>query len=167
MSRVSHAFRVTETYSSTYYYLVQLRNPEHHIALSFPQPQISFHNSSMPIQISAMYRPLYCSAGIPTVLSLVFTFIFPVAQHSRQSLPVLPSALCMLWLTSAFSSPSTATVDPRYVNVFTILHAFPCGWISVSGCSLQPTYSVFSPLIFNPRSSIAHLHYSSVLSALF
>ena len=72
--------------------------------------------------------------------------------------------LCTRWVTSASSSPSSANVDPRYVDVFTLFNGSPCNWISASWCSLHPKYSVFLLLIFNPRSSIAVLHSSSFLS---
>ena len=72
--------------------------------------------------------------------------------------------LWTLWLTDASSYPSSAGVDPRYLNVFTLFTSSPSSRITRSYCSLLLQYLVLFLLIFSPRSSIAFLHSSRFLS---
>ena len=84
----------------------------------------------------------YISAGLTTVLytfPLIFMFIL-LSHNTPVTLFQFFHPLCTRWVTSASSSPSSAKVDPRYVNVCTLFTASPCKWISVSWCSLHPKY---------------------------
>ena len=78
------------------------------------------------------------------------SFFCHTALH-RHFLPV-PHPLWTLWLTSASSYLSSASVDPRYLNVFTLFTSSSSSRITRSCCSLLLQYSVF--LIFSPCSSI-------------
>ena len=116
--------------------------------------------------VNAHVSAPYISACITTVLytfPLIFTFIL-LSHNTPDTLFQLFHPLCTPWVTFAPSYPSSANVDPRYVNVFTLFTVSPCKWISASWCSLHPKYSVFILIIFNPRSSISRLHSSSFLS---
>ena len=123
------------------------------ILSSFVNPYI--HRSILISAISNLFSCVffnahvsapYISAGFATVLS---TFLFIFLSHiTPDTLSQLFHSLCTMWVTSASSSPSSANVDPRYVNAFTLFTVSPCKWISASWC----------------RSSIALLHSSSFLS---
>ena len=91
-----------------------------------------------------------CSAHFPLDLHVHF----PVAQHS-QTLFGFFHPLCTLWVTSAYRSPSSANVDPRYVKVFTLFTVSHCKWISVSWCSLHLN-TIFSILSTKLQSSLFH-----------
>ena len=76
----------------------------------------------------------YSSAGLTTVLytfPLIFTFIL-LSHNTPDTLFQFFHPLWTRWVTSASSSPSTANVDPWYVNVFTLFNVSPCDWISAS-----------------------------------
>ena len=137
--------------------LVLLRNSATSIvAFSFLRPPFYFPVPTstlmhVPRSTSVLVLPLFCNLPIDLHVHS------HVAQLSRHSLPVLPPALRSVG-ASASSSPSSANVDPMYVNVFTSFTVSPCKRISASWCSLHPKYSVFLIRIFNPRSSVALLH---------
>ena len=70
----------------------------------------------------------HCSVHLPIDLHVNF----PVAQYTPDTLFPFFHPICTLWVTSASSYPSSANVDTRYVNVFTLFNPSPCKWISAS-----------------------------------
>ena len=111
----------------------------------------------------------YTIAGLTIVLytfPLILTFIL-LSHSTPDTCFRFLHPLWTLWLTSASSSPSSASVDPRYLNVFTLFTSSPSSRITRSYCSLLLQHSVFFLLIFSPRSSIAFLHSSSFLSTSY
>ena len=127
-------------------YLVQLRNSicTSIVAFSFLRPPINFPvPSSMPLSLSRTPLPV-----LPLSCNISFDLHANVSvkQHSRHSLPFLPSAL-------------------HYVGDFRIQSSIlrqrrphVCEYV------LPFMYSVLFLLIFNHRSSIALLHSSSFIS---
>ena len=76
----------------------------------------------------------YISAGHTTVMftfPLIFTFIF-LSHKPPDTLFQFFHPLCTRCVNSAFIAPSSANVDPMYVNVFTLFTASRCKWISAS-----------------------------------
>ena len=84
--------------------------------------------------VNAHVSAPYISSGLTTVLYtflLIFTFIL-LSHNTPDTIFQFFLPLCTRWVTSASSSPSSANVDPRYVNVFTLFTISPCNWISAS-----------------------------------
>ena len=74
----------------------------------------------------------YTSAGLATVMCifpLIVTFIL-LSHNTPCTLFQLFLLLCTMWVTSASRTPSSANVDSRYVNVFTLFNVSPCKWSS-------------------------------------
>ena len=98
-----------------------------------------------PVHQCRSYR---CPVYIPLHLHVHF----PIEQHSRHSLPVVPPALHSV---GDFRIQFSILRQRRMLEcecLYSLSTVSPCTWISAYWCSLHPNYSVFFPLIFNPSS---------------
>ena len=114
--------------------------------------------------------PSSLSTSLPPYTSAVLITVLCISPWSSRSFscrttppPLSSSSPTRSALCGRLQNP--VNVDPTHVKIFTIFTVSPCRWISASWCSRYPKYSVvFHQLIFNPRSSTALLHSSSLLS---
>ena len=110
--------------------LVQFRTPHIHRSILISATSNFFSCAFFNAHVSSPYT----SAGLTTVMytfPLIFVFII-LSHNTLDTLFQFFHPLCTRRVTSASSSPSSANVDPRYVNVFTLFNGSPCNWISAS-----------------------------------
>ena len=127
------------------------------------RPQIIYFRVPSSLSISL---PPYTSAGLTAVLCispLVFTFIF-LSHNTPATLYQFFHPLCTLWVTSGPRYPSSATIDPTFVNIFTLLLSLSMHMYLRVLKFTAP--QVFSLLSTNLQSSLFHCS-SPFLKPLF
>ena len=84
----------------------------------------AFFNVSAPLIQCWSWQCSVCLYSCPRDLH-----VHILAQNSTPSLPVLPTVLHSVCVTSASSYPSSDNVDRIYLNVFTPFTVSSCKWI--------------------------------------
>ena len=117
--------------------------------------------------INAHVSAPYSIAGLTIVLcTFPLTLGFILLSHNTLVMFLqFFQLLCILCDISASYSPSSDTVDPRYLNLSYLFKASPCNLTSKSPSSQNFMYSAFFLLILKPLTSKALLQFSAVCSA--